>query len=564
MGSLFVDAVQRLSSSLDRDDIPWKTVVQTLLLGVYLFESALQLRQHAHYSPQRHPSPPTVLQPFISQETFVKSQAYGRAKSQFAFVSGFVAQLIAVLIVHFDVYAHVWTLSTSALRSLDFLPQGEIAASIAWTIGMFVVRELPSLPLTYYQHFHLEEAHGFNKMTHSVWIADTLKQWVLGLVIGMPLLGAVVAIIRWAGQNFVAYVCAFLLIFQILAQILYPTVIQPLFNTLTPLPDGPLKLRIEKLASALRFPLKSLHVIDGSKRSSHSNAYFSGLPFSKKFIVLFDSLICQARHDEIEAVLAHELGHWAHKDPTKLLVLAQSTLLFNFGLFSFFVQNRSLYSAFGFELVPASPFLSKASSFLHSATGKQPIATAPYLPVIVGLEIYQLVLGPADALIKFLMNSAVRRMEFAADRFAAELERPKPSRAELEASAEKAKTVAAAGAKAEGSESEKKEAPASDVAANGASAAGAEKGNGEKETAESVSARALVKATELDASEREDPECKTPYAKLLGQALIRLHVENLSTVYYDSLYSAWNHSHPTLLERLNALQPFVLKAEKAQ
>jgi len=465
-------------------------------------------------------------------------------------------------------------------------------------MGMFVVREIPSLPLTYYQHFVLEAAHGFNKMTVSTFVSDTVKQWLIGLVIGCPLIGAVVWIIRWAGANFVAYVCAFLLVFQILAQLLYPTVIQPLFNKLTPLPEGPLKLRIEKLASMLKFPLKSLHVIDGSKRSSHSNAYFSGLPFSKKFIVLFDSLICQARHDEIEAVLAHELGHWAHRDPTKLLVIAQATVLFNFGLFSFFIQNASLYSAFGFGLTPtSSPLLNKAASaVLQSVTGaKKPIAMAPYLPVIVGLELFQLVLGPADALVKFLMNSAVRRMEFAADRFAAELRRPVPTKAELEeASARGAAAAAAAAASAASSSAAAASSKATasstagtdasgkvdqgpssatsdseghadnDAKSNGAAAAANGGKDEEKESAESVSARALVKATELDESARDDPDCKTPYAKLLGQALIRLHVENLSTVYYDSLYSAWNHSHPTLLERLNALQPFVLKAEKAQ
>ncbi|KAE8210642.1 hypothetical protein CF327_g5508 [Tilletia walkeri] len=558
-GASFVDAIGRISSILDRDDIPWKPLVQALLLSVYAFETGLQLRQHAHYNPKRHPSPPSVLQPYITQETFAKSQAYGRAKSQFAFVSGFIAQVITALVVHFDVYAHVWTYSTSVLNSVDFLPKGEIAASIAWTIGMFVVREIPSLPLAWYQHFRLEEAHGFNKMTLGTFISDTLKQWAIGLVIGCPLIGAVVWIIRWAGVNFVAYVCGFLLVFQILAQILYPTVIQPLFNKLTPLPDGPLKLRIEKLASVLKFPLKSLHVIDGSKRSSHSNAYFSGLPFSKKFIVLFDSLVCQARHDEIEAVLAHELGHWAHRDPTKLLVLAQGTVLFNFSLFSFFIQNRSIYSAFGFQVDPtSSSFINKAASVLLN-NGAKNIASAPYLPVIVGLELFQLVLGPADALVKFMMNSSIRRMEFAADRFAAELERPKLSKEELEASAKAAASLSAAS----GPASSKVEGGSGEDAVTKAGDNSAAKDD-KKETSESVSARALVKAIELDDSEKEDPDCKTPYAKLLGQALIRLHVENLSTIYYDSLYSAWNHSHPTLMERLNALQPFVLKAEKAQ
>ncbi|KAE8222318.1 hypothetical protein CF326_g8400, partial [Tilletia indica] len=262
---------------------------------------------------------------------------------------------------------------------------------------------------------------------------------------------------------------------------------------------------------------------------------------------------------EIEAVLAHELGHWAHRDPTKLLVLAQGTVLFNFSLFSFFIQNRSIYSAFGFQVDPtSSSFINKAASVLLN-NGAKNIASAPYLPVIVGLELFQLVLGPADALVKFIMNSSIRRMEFAADRFAAELERPKLSKEELESSAKAAASLSAASAPA----SSKVEGGSGEDAVTKAGDNSAAKDD-KKETSESVSARALVKAIELDDSEKEDPDCKTPYAKLLGQALIRLHVENLSTIYYDSLYSAWNHSHPTLMERLNALQPFVLKAEKAQ
>lgn len=160
---------------------------------------------------------------------------------------------------------------------------------------------IPTLPLSIYQTFVLEEKHGFNKTTPALFVADLFKGWAIGSIIGAPFLSAFLYVVKWAGDRFVPWLMAFLcvpvaefffhksgslpvcvnprLTFQMCMVVVYPTIIQPLFNKLSPLAEGELRSRIEALASKLKFPLKHMYEIDGSKRSSHSNAYFYGLPW---------------------------------------------------------------------------------------------------------------------------------------------------------------------------------------------------------------------------------------------------------------------------------------------
>lgn len=187
------------------------------------------------------------------------------------------------------------------------------------------------------------------------------------------------------------------LAFQILMVFLYPTVIQPLFNKLTPLAPGELKSRIEALASSLKFPLKHLYEIDGSKRSSHSNAYFFGLPWSKH-IVVYDTLIQNAKVDGVEAVLAHELGHWYYYHPTKLMILYQIHTLAIISCFPAFLHSTPLLLSFDF-----------------------PATVAVHPPVIVAFTLYQTVLTPVDTFVTAAMHAISRKFEYEADRFACEL-----------------------------------------------------------------------------------------------------------------------------------------------
>lgn len=201
-------------------------------------------------------------------------------------------------------------------------------------------------------------------------------------------------------------------------------------------------------------------------------------------------------------MLAHELGHWKHRDPLKLLVLANLQIALTFGVFAGFIGNVSLFRSFGFNVS----------------------STAGYLPIIIGLELFQLVLSPTDALLKFGINASVRSMEYGADEFAAGLTRPAFTEEQVESLME-----------------ESKKGPSSKKASDAASD---EKSKGGDHLPDDPEAKLQL---ELSQMERR-------YDELLAKALIKLHIQNLSSMWYDPLYSAYHHSHPSLSERLTALE----------
>lgn len=202
---------------------------------------------------------------------------------------------------------------------------GEISHSVVFFLTFNLISQVLSLPLSYYGTFVLEEKFGFNKQTVSLWLTDMLKGQALTFALGIPLLSAFLKIIQVTGTRFFYYLWLFGIVIQLLAITVYPVFILPLFNKLSPLEPGELKSGVEALATRLQFPLKSLYVIDGSKRSAHSNAYFFGLPW-KKHIVIYDTLIEKSEPQEVVAVLGHELGHWSLSHTTKLFAIAQVCL----------------------------------------------------------------------------------------------------------------------------------------------------------------------------------------------------------------------------------------------
>lgn len=168
----------------------------------------------------------------------------------------------------------------------------------------------------------LEEKFGFNKQTLGLWVTDMIKGQFLGIVLGAPIITVVLKIIQKTGNSFFYYLWLFGIFVQVFAITIYPVVILPLFNKLSPLEPGAIKTGVENLSKKLNFPLSELHVIDGSKRSAHSNAYFYGLPW-KKHIVIYDTLLEKSEPQEVVAVLSHELGHWKLNHTTKLFGIAQ-------------------------------------------------------------------------------------------------------------------------------------------------------------------------------------------------------------------------------------------------
>lgn len=252
--------------------------------------------------------------------------------------------------------------------------------------GFNILSTILSLPISYYNTFVLEEKFGFNKQTLKLWVTDMLKGQMLGIVLGTPIISAVLKIVQKTGNSFFYYLWLFGVFVQVFAITIYPIVILPLFNKLSPLEPGQIKTGVENLAKKLKFPLSELHVIDGSKRSAHSNAYFYGLPW-KKHIVIYDTLLEKSEPQEVVAVLSHELGHWSLSHTTKLFGIAQFHMFYIFALFSVFVNNKSLYQSFGF---------------------------VKEQPIMIGFLLFSDALAPMDAVVKLLMNILSRKFEFEA------------------------------------------------------------------------------------------------------------------------------------------------------
>ncbi|MBP6814175.1 MAG: M48 family metallopeptidase, partial [Burkholderiaceae bacterium] len=192
---------------------------------------------------------------------------------------------------------------------MALMPQGDWLRPLGFVMAVALIGGLIDLPLSWYRQFQLEERFGFNRMTVRLWIADLLKGFVVSSVLGLPLLAGVLALMRSAGSGWWLWAWLLWVGFNLAVLVLYPTVIAPLFNKFEPMPDGPVRTRVEALLARCGFTSRGLFVMDGSRRSAHGNAYFTGLGRAKR-IVFFDTLLNRLNGEEVEAVLAHELGHF--------------------------------------------------------------------------------------------------------------------------------------------------------------------------------------------------------------------------------------------------------------
>lgn len=218
-------------------------------------------------------------------------------------------------------------------------------------IAMTVIMGLPSLPVEWTMQFKIEEAFGFNKSTLKLWITDKIKGLILTFLIGVPIVWVILWFLETFPQTWWIWAATAMFVFQVLFLILYPKLILPLFNKLSPMEEGELKERLLNLADKAGFHAKTIEVIDGSKRSGHSNAYFTGFGKFRR-IVLFDTLIAQMEPEELEAVLAHEIGHYKCGHIPQRLLLSFIMGFAMFGVVAFFLKQPWFYEAFGFD--PAS------------------------------------------------------------------------------------------------------------------------------------------------------------------------------------------------------------------
>ena len=250
-----------------------------------------------------------------------------------------------------SVFLLIWTLGgglqllDSCWRSFELSP---IWTGTGFILSVFAIMTILDLPMSIYRTFKLEESFGFNKMTPKIFIMDMIKNGVVGLLIGTPLLVLVLWIMENSGSYWWLYVWATWLSFSVFMMWAYPAFIAPLFNKFRPLEDGELKTRIENLLTRNGFKSQGIHVMDGSTRSAHGNAYFTGLGANKR-IVFFDTLVDELSHDEIEAVLAHELGHFKCNHIKKRISVLGSVFLIGLAILGWLIIKPWFYNGLGVE-----------------------------------------------------------------------------------------------------------------------------------------------------------------------------------------------------------------------
>ena len=295
-----------------------------------------------------------------------------------------------------------WTL----LGGLDALHQALLAAmgpglgqQIALVAAFALISGVLELPFSLYQTFVVEQRFGFNQSTLGLWLADVCKSSVLAAVIGLPLVAAVLWLMQAAGSLWWLWAWGLWTGFQLLLMWIFPTFIAPLFNKFQPLEDAALKERVTTLMQRCGFAAKGLFVMDGSRRSAHANAYFTGFGNSKR-VVFFDTLLKQLSPGEVEAVLAHELGHFKHKHITKRMVMMFGVSLLGFALLGWISQQPWFYSGLGVSILESK----------HLGVPAENNAIALLL-FMLAVPVFSFFITP-------LMSAMSRRDEFEADAYA--------------------------------------------------------------------------------------------------------------------------------------------------
>ena len=328
------------------------SLVTWIILGLVLAKWAAQIwleRLNLRHVRARAGEVPEAFKGVVDEATYKKSVEYTLAKGKLDYIE--LTHHAAVLLIVLFSGVLPW--------GFNFFRQwlGESAwAMAAFLFATGLALSLPDLPLDWYAQFRLEQRFGFNTTSQKLWWLDRLKGLLLGIVLGYPLLVLILKLVEWSGRWWWLWAWGALLGFQLLMMVLAPVLILPLFNKFTPLPEGSLRERLLKLAERTAFRAKSVQIMDGSKRSRHSNAFFTGFGGFRK-IVLFDTLVEQLAEPELEAVLAHEIGHFKKKHIPKTLALSAIGSLVGFYLVSLLAQQEWFYRAFGFEPGNIAPAL---------------------------------------------------------------------------------------------------------------------------------------------------------------------------------------------------------------
>lgn len=351
-------------------------------LGLKLW---LATRQARHVAQHQH-QVPAAFAGTISLQAHQKAAQYTLAKSKLGLWDMALEALVLL----------GWTL----LGGLDWLNQSLLAwlgagmtQQLALVVSFMLIGGLIHLPLSLIQTFGVEQRFGFNNMTWRLWLSDMVKGVALGLILGLPIVWLVLWLMQAGGHLWWLYAWGALVAYQLFVMWIAPNVIMPLFNKFTPLEDETLKERVSRLMARAGFTAKGFFVMDGSRRSAHSNAFFTGFGASKR-VVFFDTLLKQLSPDEMEAVLAHELGHFKHRHILKMMATSFVMTLLGLALLGWLSQQPWFYTGLG--VMP------------NMASANDALALLLFLMVV---PLFTFFLSPVSA-------GRSRRFEFEADAYA--------------------------------------------------------------------------------------------------------------------------------------------------
>jgi len=333
---------------------------------------------------------PNEFSDIYDEETYDKSQQYTKVRTKFGFITS-IFNLVLLLVFWF---AGGFQWLDALVRSWEL---GVIWTGLVYIGLLLVARQVITLPFSIYSTFVIEERFGFNKTTPKTFVLDLFKGLGLGILLGGPLLAGILAFFTFIDQYAWLYAWGAVTVFTLFIQFVAPTWIMPIFNKFEPLEDGDLRQKIREYADKVNFALEGIYVMDGSKRSSKSNAFFTGFGKNKR-IALYDTLIENHSDDELVAVLAHEIGHYKKKHIIKNMAISIAQTGIMFFLLSIFLNSQGLYDAFFME----------------------------QMSVYAGLIFFGMLYAPIDMIVSIFMQILSRKYEFEADEFASTTYKKEP------------------------------------------------------------------------------------------------------------------------------------------
>ncbi len=353
-------------------------IIIGILVAGFIVDKIINYLNAQHYNDPI----PDPLKDVFDEEEYAKSQKYKRENYRFNLLTSSVSLLATLAFFFLDGFAFVDEIARS-------ISENSIIITLVFFGIIMLTSDILSTPFSYYQTFVIEEKYGFNKTTLKTFFLDKLKGWLMMIVVGGLLLSAIVWFYESTGSNFWLYAWALVSFFAIFMNLFYARLIVPLFNKQSPLEEGTLRSQIESYAEKVGFTLDKIFIIDGSKRSTKANAYFSGFG-SEKRVTLYDTLINDLNEDEIVAVLAHEVGHYKKKHIIINLIVSLLTTGFTLWLLSLFVGNQLLSEA-----------LNVSQPSFH-----------------IGLIAFGVLYSPISEITGLIMNYLSRKFEYQADNYA--------------------------------------------------------------------------------------------------------------------------------------------------